>query len=401
MRRRRVAGPAALLVAMVIGCGGGDGAPDREEAEVADGSGRLENEAGLELRRLAELRSPTHIAQPPGVRDLLFVTEKRGIVRVLVKDQPRQRPFLDLRKYVRATGTEQGLVSIAFPPGYRTSRRFYVAYTDDPAGNLRIDEFRTRRKDRLRARRGTRRRVLEISQPEEIHNGGMLAFGPDRRLYVGVGDGGPSYDPDNVAQRRKSLLGKLLRIEPRRAGKGRPYGIPRGNPFRGRGGANEVYAYGLRNPWRFSFDRRTGALLVGDVGQDQIEEIDYVRPARARGANFGWSGWEGTRPFKEGQQRGNAVFPIHEYAHGDRCSVTGGYVIRDPRLPSLAGRYIYGDVCDGELRSLIPPSGGGSKKVRREGLRVPALVSFGEDDRARIYAISLEGGVYRLVERAG
>ena len=397
MRARLIAATLALaLLAGGGGCGGDDGGNGGRQDSAP---GRLRSDSGLELRKLAELRSPTHLAQPHGVGDLLFVTEKRGVVRVLEDDRLLQRPFLDLRRYVRAGGTEQGLVSIAFPPAYRQSRRFYVAYTDESGGDLRVEEFRTRRKDPTRARRGTRRTVIEIKQPEAIHNGGLLLFGPDRRLYIGAGDGGPSYDPDNVAQRRKSLLGKLLRIEPRRVGKGRPYGIPAGNPYRGRGGANEIYAYGLRNPWRFSFDRETGALIIGDVGQDEIEEIDYVRPDRARGANFGWSGFEGTRPFKESQQRGNAVFPIHEYTHASRCSVTGGYVVRDPRLPALQGRYLYGDFCDGQLRSLLPPSEGSSKDDRREGLEVPALVSFAEDDSGRIYAVSLAGPVYRLIER--
>jgi glucose/arabinose dehydrogenase len=384
---------AAALAVVVSACGGGD-------ADVGPPDGRNDaDEPRLGLQKLAHFRDPVYITQPPGVRDLLFVAEKPGLIRVLKNDRKLERPFLDLRKYVRAGGTEQGLASIAFPPGYRNSRRFYVAYTDESGGDLRIEEYRAKRNEPTRARRGTRREVLEIKQPAAIHNGGLLLFGPDGRLYIGAGDGGPSYDPNDLGQRRKSLLGKLLRIEPRRAGKGKPYGIPAGNPFRGRGGANEIFAYGLRNPWRFSFDAKTDALLIGDVGQDLIEEVDFVRPRRARGANFGWSGWEGTRKFKRSEQRGNAVFPIHEYTHADRCSVTGGYVVRTPELPLLRGRYLYGDFCDGELRSLVPPSDGKSKDSRLEGVKVPALVSFGEDDRGRIYAVSLSGPVYRIVER--
>lgn len=384
---------AATLALAVSACGGGDaeiGPPDSRKGPA---------EPRLGLQRLAHFRDPVHITQPAGVRDLLFVAEKPGLIRVLKNDRKLERPFLDLRKYVRAGGTEQGLVSVAFPPGYRKSRRFYVAYTDESGGDLRIEEYRTKRKDATRARRGTRRKVLEIKQPTAIHNGGLMLFGPDGRLYIGAGDGGPSYDPGEVGQNRKTLLGKLLRIEPQRLGKGKPYGIPVGNPFRGRGGANEIFAYGLRNPWRFSFDAKTGALLIGDVGQDLIEEVDYVRPRRARGANFGWSGWEGTLAFKRTEQRGNAVFPLHEYTHANRCSVTGGYVVRTPELPSIRGRYLYGDFCDGELRSLVPPSGDERKDDRREGVNVPALVSFGEDDRGRIYAVSLSGPVYRIVER--
>ncbi|HKJ35557.1 MAG TPA: PQQ-dependent sugar dehydrogenase [Solirubrobacterales bacterium] len=403
MRARRRRAPAlfgAGIAALIAGAGCGGGEP-RDQA----GSGGAAGDdggprSGLALKKLAQVDQPTHIAQPPGMGKLLLVTEKRGVVRVLENDRLLKRRFLDIRKFVASDDNERGLASIAFPPGYRKSRRFYVAYTGENGGALRVEEFRAKRKDPTRARRGTRRTVLEIPQPAPIHNGGQIAFGPDGRLYVGAGDGGPSYDPDNTAQKRKTLLGSIMRIEPRRVGKGKPYGIPKGNPFRGRGGKNEIFAYGLRNPWRFSFDRKTGALIIGDVGQDQIEEIDYVRPKRARGANFGWSGWEGTRPFKENQQRGEAVFPIHEYTHENRCSVTGGHVVRTPELPSLRGRYLYGDFCDGELRSLVPPSDGSSKDDRREGLQVDALVSFGEDDEGRIYVVSLAGGVYRLVERS-
>lgn len=204
---------AATLAVAAPACGGGD-------AEVGASDSRIATpEPRLGLQRLAHFRDPVHITQPPGVRDLLFVAEKAGLIRVLKNDRKLKRPFLDLRKYVRAGGTEQGLVSLAFPPGYRRGGRFYVAYTDESGGDLRIEEYRVRRKDPTRARRGSRRKVLEIEQPTAIHNGGLLLFGPDGRLDIGAGDGGPSYDPGDVGQRRKSLLGKLLRIEPRRLGR--------------------------------------------------------------------------------------------------------------------------------------------------------------------------------------
>lgn len=386
-----------LSIALGAGCGGGGGeeAIERDRAAGPGGGGPR-----LAKRLIGNFLSPVYVTQPPGVRDLLFVVEKRGVVRVVRGDKPLERPFLDLRRRVRDAGVEQGMAAIAFPPGYRRSGRFYVSYTDTTGGDLRIEEFRRSRKQRTVARRDSRRPVLVINQPEEIHNGGLILFGPDGRLYVGAGDGGPSYDPDDRGQDKDTLLGKLLRIEPRRKGAGKPYGIPRGNPFRGRGRA-EIYAYGLRNPWRFSFDPKTDALLLGDVGQDDVEEINFVNPGRARGANFGWSGFEGTRPFKPSQQAANAIPPFHEYLHEGRCSVTGGVVVRTPTLPSLRGRYLYGDFCDGEIRSLLPPTEqtGDGRDDRKEGLKVPALVSFGTDDRRRVYVVSLEGPVSRLVER--
>lgn len=399
---------AALIAAVLLaGCGSDDSGSDSGEGKTGLSPAET-NRAGkrsdrvsaaeLDLRRVGgKFKNPVFIAQPPRERKLMFVVEKQGVIRVLRDDRRLDKPFLDLRKKVKSDGTEQGMFAIAFPPNYAQSRRAYISYTAKGGGELRVEEFRTSRKTPTRARPGTRRTVLVVPQPDDIHQSGMLVFGPDRKLYIGSGDGGPSYDPRNEGQDLKVLRAKLLRIEPRATG-GKPYGIPKGNPFRGRGRA-EIYAYGLRNPWRFSFDRKTGDLLLGDVGQDLIEEIDFARPKKLRGANFGWSGFEGTRPNKAGQQRKNAIPPIHEYEHGERCSVTGGYVVRDPKLPALRGRYVYGDFCEGGLRSLTPPSGRGPKDDAALGLEVPALVSFGEDSRGRIYVVSIGGEIYRLVQR--
>jgi hypothetical protein len=222
-------------------------------------------------------------------------------------------------------------------------------------------------------------------------------FGPDRLLYVGLGDGGPDGDPDRRGQDLGTLLGKILRIDPQPGG-GRPYSVPASNPFVDRPGARpEIYSYGLRNPWRFSFDRRTGALAMGDVGESQWEEIDLVPQGGGRGANFGWSAFEGFARFSDGQTAPNAIPPVLVYPHDEGCSVTGGYVVRDPSLASLDGRYLYGDFCAGDLRSFPAVPGRRAKDDGALGLNIPSLSSFGEDNAGHIYATSLDGPVYRLV----
>jgi hypothetical protein len=229
------------------------------------------------------------------------------------------------------------------------------------------------------------------------HNGGLLVFGPDGYLYAGVGDGGGGGDQDRRAQDLGTLLGKILRIDPLPQG-GKPYGIPKGNPFAGRAGARpEIFEYGLRNPWRFSFDPANDAELIGDVGQDNFEEVDYLPRGRQAGANLGWSAFEAFSRYNKDQSAPGAIPPILAYGtHSDgNCSVTGGYVVRDPGLRSLFGRYVYGDFCAGELRSFIPslPKAVDDKAL---GPTVPALSSFGEDSAGHVYATSLSGPVYRL-----
>jgi glucose/arabinose dehydrogenase len=288
---------------------------------------------------------------------------------------------------------------MAFAPDYATSRRFYVYFTARD-GTENVIEYRAASADR--ADPGSARRVLRMADPEPNHNGGLLLFGPDRLMYVGTGDGGGAYDqhgPRGNAQSQSSLLGKILRIDPRATG-GRPYRVPASNPFVGRAGARpEIYSYGLRNPWRFSFDRRNGDLSIGDVGQDTVEEIDFVRHGRGRGANFGWRPFEGNRRVFDEPAPG-AIAPVitHTQAAG-WCSITGGVVVRDPAVPALAGRYVYGDYCEGRIRAARLRAG-----VRTVGRvlplpRVAALSSFGEDASGRVYATSLDGPVYRLAAR--
>jgi glucose/arabinose dehydrogenase len=238
-----------------------------------------------------------------------------------------------------------------------------------------------------------------MADTEPNHNGGSLVFGPDGLLYIGTGDGGGANDqhgPRGNAQSLGSLLGKILRIDPRRTGD-RPYAVPASNPFAGRPGARgEIYSYGLRNPWRFSFDRLTGDLSIGDVGQDLVEEVDFVRRGRGRGANFGWRPFEGRRRNFDEPAPG-AIGPVLQHTHAEGwCSVTGGYVVRDRGLPALYGRYVYGDYCEGRIRAARLAVG---RAVRDESLglpRIEGLSSFGEDASGRVYVTSLAGPVYRL-----
>lgn len=358
--------------------------------------------AGVGLRKIGGFREPVYVAGAPGFPKLLFVVEQEGRVRVLRGGRRVRGAFLDIRALVQAGG-ERGLLSIAFPPDYKRTRRFYVYYTDS-RGDIRVDEFK--RRGAVRAARGSRRAVIRIGHRENSnHNGGQLQF-LGNLLYLGTGDGGSGGDPPNNAQSRDSLLGKLLRIDPRPTG-GRPYGIPADNPFVGRPGRPEIYSYGLRNPFRFSFDTigaKQPRIAIGDVGQSDYEELDYTTVDGARGANFGWDAFEGFSRYRGANSGtadpGGTTKPILAYPHSraGSCTIIGGYVVRDRRLPSLFKRYVYADFCEGELRSLVPHLRRASGD-RRLGLSVPAPSSFGEDTHGRLYVASLEGPVYRLAPR--
>lgn len=353
---------------------------------------------GVALKRIGDFDSPTFVAGAPDFPRLLFVVEQPGEVVVMRGGHRLGRPFLDIKSLVGDDGGERGLLSIAFPIDYRQSRRFYVYYTDDQ-GNIRIDEFR--RSDATRAARGSRRAVIEIPHPVNAnHNGGQLQFLGDL-LYFGTGDGGSGGDPPNNAQNKESLLGKLLRIDPRPRG-GRPYSIPVDNPFVGKPGRDEIYSYGLRNPFRFSFDLSTAKqprIAIADVGQNRFEELDYATVAAASGANFGWDALEGFTPYTD--DPGGTTKPIMAYPHnrdGGSCSIIGGYVVGLGGPPALQGRYVYTDFCSGVLRSLVPGLHRASKD-RLLGPAIPSPTSFGEDQRGRIYVTSQEGTVARLIPR--
>jgi glucose/arabinose dehydrogenase len=392
-----------VTAALVLGACGSEGdarsTVDEPPAEEIDREAGVAQARGVRLVSVGRFSSPLFVTAPPGDRRRVFVVEQGGRIVVVRGGRRLSRPFLDIRGLVTAGG-ERGLLGMAFAPDYARSKRFYIYYTDR-SGQQNVVEYRRATADR--AAPGSTRLVLRMADPEGNHNGGMLAFGPDGLLYIGTGDGGGADDQHGGrgnGQDLGSLLGKLLRIDPR-AGGGRAYRIPASNPFAGRSGARgEVYSYGLRNPWRFSFDRRTGDLAIGDVGQNAVEEIDFVSRGRGRGANFGWRPFEGSRRNFPGERADGHVEPVLEHTHGEGfCSITGGYVVRDPRLPALAGRYIYGDYCQGRIRGARLRAGSATGDRALNVSQVPELSSFGEDARGRVYVTSLAGPVYRLSAR--
>jgi glucose/arabinose dehydrogenase len=353
---------SALLTSIVAACASSAG-PAGEAAAPA-----------LRLEQVASVTAPLHVAAPRSEPNRVYVVEQDGRIRVL--QNGRLRTFLDISSRVRSGG-EQGLLSVAFHPRYARNRRFYVNYTD-VNGHTRVVEYRS---NRTRALPRTARHLLFVRQPYANHNGGQLAFGPDGHLYVGMGDGGSAGDPENRAQNLGSRLGKLLRLDVDR-----------------RGARWEIAGYGLRNPWRFSFDRANGDLYIGDVGQNAWEEIDYTARNSPGLENYGWDVYEGRAVYerKEPSAAGRLVGPVHVYANGgSECSVTGGFVYRGPAIPALRGRYVFGDFCSGVIWTLRIANGD-AVDVRRERIRVANLSSFGEDARGELYATSLLGRVYRI-----
>lgn len=333
-----------------------------------------------------------------GDRKRLFVAEKSGAVRVVVRGRTLPRPLLDLTRKV-STGSEQGLLGVAFSP--TRDRRFVVTYTDR-AGDSRVVAYRTKKSNRNAAAPRSARTLLHINQPESNHNGGQLAFGPDGLLYVATGDGGGAGDPGNNAQDLGSPLGKILAVPvtgswPRSASQRIPanWTLPAG-AFASRPPVlPRIYAYGLRNPWRFSFDRGSGDLIIADVGQDQWEEVNRVPAGTPAGTNFGWRVLEGPDPYGPGSTAG-ATPPTLSKSHDDGwCSITGGVVVRDRAVPALYGKYLFADFCRGRifaatLGSATPPSD------RDTGLSIASVSSFGQDSRNRVYVASLDGPVYRI-----
>ena len=381
---------------LAIGCGGGGESSTAPAPGPAQGgaTATADGQGGVALHKVGDFDSPLEVVQPPGDNDDLFVVEQTGRVIAVHDGEALGRPFLDLSDRV-SFGGEQGLLSIAFAPDYPRSGRLYADYTDN-AGNTEVVEYRRSARDALRADPKSARTVLTVQQPYTNHNGGLVTFGPDGLLYVALGDGGSEGDPDRTGQDLSTLLGKILRIDPRPSA-GDPYSVPQDNPFVNQAGARpEIWAYGLRNPWRFAFDRPTNSVAIGDVGGSELEEVDLFPLSEAAGANFGWSAFEGDRRFNADQPTDDALVPTLTYSHDRGCSITGGLVVRDRSLSSLYGRYLYGDFCAGELRSFTARPGRPAADDRALGLKVPSLSSFGTDRAHRVYATSLEGPVYRL-----
>ena len=324
---------------------------------------------------------PVYLTAPRGDTSRQFVVEKPGLIRVIQDGVLLPTPFLDVRGRV-ATGGEQGLLSLAFDPGYATNGRFYVDFTD-VSGATRVVRYRVSRSDPNAADPSSARVLLRVAQPYSNHNGGQLQFGPDGRLYVGMGDGGSGGDPQHHAQDRRSRLGKVLRIN------------VNVSPFR-----VAVYAIGLRNPWRFSFDRKTGALWIGDVGQDSWEEVDYLRPGRAAGADLGWNGYEGTHVYDSRVaatiKRSSLTWPVAQYSHALGEAVTGGYVYRGTAIPALRGFYLFADFASGHVWAKRGP-GGAKRLLHGADGRVTQISSFGQDASGELYVVSLGGSIFKIV----
>ncbi len=381
-------------------------------AGAAAGGDETPAEGGVVLTRLGYFDDPTETATAPGrtSRDLVFVAERAGVIGVIDDSRKVAKPFLDISDRVASGVLEQGLLAIAFDPRYEQNRRFYAYYTTTE-GTVEISRFRTSADDPLVADPDSEQTVLEIPHHDSPnHNGGDLAFGPDGNLWITTGDANPACDPPENAQNRDSLLGKLLRIDPRGGG----YDVPRGNPFVGAAGADEIYAYGFRNPFRFSIDPRSGTIAIGDVGQFTWEEINLETLADAKGANFGWDAFEGYVPLNlqppcdadsPTPPPAERIFPVLTYPHAssdpDRyvgCAVIGGTIVRDRRLRDLRGRYLYSDHCNGRLRSFDPGSPPANVAIddADAGLRVRYPTSIVSGRGGRVYATSRNGQVYRL-----
>jgi glucose/arabinose dehydrogenase len=325
----------------------------------------------------------------------LFVVEQAGRIRIIAQGQLLDGPFLDLTDHVLSSGNEQGLLSVAFPPDYAATGRFFVDYTRKGDGATIVERYQVSKSDPNVADKSSAGEVIVIKQPEANHNGGLIKFGPDGFLYIGMGDGGGQGDQHGSignGQNPKALLGKLLRIDVTNQ---TTYTIPASNPL-----GNEIWALGLRNPWRYSFDRLTGDLYIADVGQDTYEEVDFQPAASAGGENYGWRIMEGLHCYNPsaGCDRSGLTLPIAEYSHGEGCSVTGGYVYRGANYPALQGQYFFADYCSGTIWSLQRDAAGQWTRTERLAANLP-ISSFGEDVHGELYVIDLGGAVYQLVAK--
>ena len=385
MRRHAILSAGLTLVLAGASCSD-DGRPP---VDPPDGD--------LELRLApvaAGLSFPLALTAPPGDARL-FIVEKPGRIRIVENGALVAQPFLDISAKV-SNGSEQGLLGLAFHPQYATNGRFFVDYTDTQ-GDTRIAAYRVSA-DRSIADAASEEILLTVDQPYSNHNGGHLAFGPDGFLYVAMGDGGSGGDPDGNGQDRTDLLGSLLRLDVNGAS---GYVIPADNPFVGTAGfRGELWDYGLRNPWRFSFDRETGDLYIADVGQNAIEEINVATSAagRGRGLNYGWNRMEGTDCFSgAGCNDGGLTLPVHEYGHSDGCSVTGGHVYRGQAIAGLRGTYFYADFCSGWVRSFVYAGGRATDHREWPSLELGSIPGFGEDAAGELYILDADGRVMKVV----
>jgi glucose/arabinose dehydrogenase len=419
--RAAARGPAltATLAALLVGCTAASSVapgPSRSQGVSADPSSSARPSDSIpgstnpplptgpdrfRLERVVEgLADPINIAHAGNGSGRLFINEQAGRVRVVEPDGTlRAEPFVDLADRVRGGG-EQGLLGLAFHPDFEVNRRLFVHYSRLADGATVLSEL-TAANDGQSADPDSERVLLVVEQPYGNHNGGQVAFGPDGYLYLGLGDGGSGGDPHGNGQNRQTLLGKILRLDvDANPTGGKPYSIPPNNPFADGGiapgeGLAEIWAFGLRNPWRFSFDRTYGDLYIGDVGQGAWEEVDRQPGDSLGGENYGWNVMEGRHCLAAGCDQAELVKPVAEYDHSLGCSIIGGYVYRGSLQPDLVGVYVFADVCSGRLFTLQVDEGTITPK---EVLRRPLQISsFGEDEVGEIYLVDLDGGLYRVV----
>lgn len=369
-------------------------APTPSSTKKVDSVVVLPDTSDVSWVRVAEgLDKPIGVTHAKDGSRRLFIVEQQGRILIWQDGSTRPEPFLDIRSLVACCG-ERGLLGLAFHPNYAENGQFYVYYTEQVGGTLFsvISRYFVS-PDANRADPASERRLLTLIQPYDNHNGGQLAFGPDGYLYIGLGDGGAAGDPLGNAQSLQTLLGKILRID---VDKGEPYAIPPDNPFTNSGGLPEIWLYGLRNPWRFSFDRLTGDLYIGDVGQGQWEEIDFWAFGQPGGANFGWDYYEGNHPYEGTPPLGfEWIGPAAEYPHSLGVSVTGGYVYRGTALPNWQGVYLYGDYGSGKVWGLLRLANGEWENALlfETGARI---TSFGEDEEGELYLVDYSGVLFRL-----
>lgn len=375
----------ALLGALALSCGDSPAEP-------------LPDLSALRLRVVqvaTGLQSPLHLVAPPGDARL-FVVEQPGRIQIIAGGQLLPTPFLDISAKVSCCG-ERGLLGLAFHPRYSTNGFFYVNYTDTN-GDTRVERYRVSADPNV-ADRPSAFLLIAIDQPFANHNGGLVAFGPDDMLYIGMGDGGGGGDPLRAGQDSTTLLGKLLRLD---VDGGSPYRVPPSNPFAGHARARgEIWALGLRNPWRFAFDPATNQLYVADVGQNRLEEINVV-DARTGALNYGWNVMEGTSCYEAATcNTTGKILPAVEYDHAEGCSVTGGYVYRGAAIPELRGHYFYSDYCQGWLRSFRYTGGAATDKRSWDVGDLGNVLSFGQDGAGELYVLSATGRVYRIAKVEG
>ncbi len=393
--KRRVVGIVAALLAAILSVGAliaqaGSPAPSPHRAANVAFSPALE--------RVGEgFTLPLYLTHAGDGSGRIFVVEKGGTI-ALLENGRRGTVFLDISDRVRASGYEQGLLGLAFHPNFARNGYFYVNYTDR-RGNTVIERYSLSPSDPQRADPRSAKRILVIEQPYANHNGGMIAFGPDGMLYIGMGDGGGANDPLGAGQDKRTLLGKILRID---VDNGDPYAIPTGNPYAdGREGLPEIWSIGWRNPWRFSFDRLTGDKYIADVGQNRYEEVHIERRGAPGGLNYGWNIMEGKHCFapRTGCNQNGLQMPIAEYDHSQGISITGGYVYRGKAFPRMQGYYFFADFGSTKVWALREASANDWQMTEIMSARF-AVSSFGEDEAGELYLVDFGGGtIHRLIDR--